>query len=335
MSGGVDSSVAAMLMLEKGYNCVGGMMILHPNVADSRSVAKEVATKLGMDFFIFELLDEFSSEVIDEFAKEYQNGRTPNPCVVCNRKIKFGAFYDRAAEMGLDCMVTGHYVQVEKQGDRFLLRKGADFSKDQSYVLYSLSQQQLSRSLFPLGRYTKAEVRAIADKAGLINSKKSDSQDICFVPGKNYVEFITMHTGFQVRKGSFIDSEGKYLGESAGVINYTVGQRRGIGLSLPYPGYVLKLDAERNIIVVGKKEQLYSKYLTIKDVNLIAYDKLEKTIRAKVKIRYSHEAQPANIVQTEPDRIQIEFDNPQRAITAGQSAVIYEDDYVLGGGVIN
>jgi tRNA-specific 2-thiouridylase len=337
MSGGVDSTVAAMLMKERGYQCHGAMMKLHPNVKDSSSAAKTAAAKLNIPFEIFDFSDEFHKHVVEKFVRVYEKGETPNPCVYCNKNLKFGLLLNKALDKNMDYIVTGHYAQIEKDEatGRFFLKKAKNTQKDQSYALFSLTQKQLSHIKFPLGSFaSKADVRDYAEQNGLENAQRSDSQDICFIPDGDYVKFIKEYTSSTPKKGRFIDTDGNFLGENKGIINYTIGQRRGIGLSMPYPAYVLEINAENNTVIIGKNESLFSKTLKINNINLITSDKLDTEIRANVKIRYSHKPQPATIRQTQNDEIEIEFDEPQRAITKGQAAVIYDGDYVIGGGTI-
>jgi len=335
MSGGVDSTVAAMLTKLDGFDCAGATMMLHPAANSGDADARSAAERLGIPFFVFDFSDCFSVQVVERFVNAYCGGRTPNPCVDCNKHLKFGVFLEKARELGKDSIVTGHYARIDRQeSGRFLLKKGADLSKDQSYVLYSLSQDQLAHSRFPLGCLTKKEVREYAQSAGIINANKRESQDICFIPDGDYARFISEHSGFEPRRGRFVDFDGNDLGENRGIVHYTVGQRRGLGLAMPYPPYVLELRPEDDTVVVGKAEMLYIKTLYANDINLIPFDKLEKSLKARVKIRYSHAEQPAIVHQTDNDVLRIEFDEPQRAITKGQAAVIYDGDVVIGGGTI-
>ena len=335
MSGGVDSTVAAMLSMQSGIECDGATMLLFPGGEQTVDSARAVADSLGIPFHVFDFSDCFSDVVINDFISEYSVGHTPNPCVVCNKNLKFGRLLDKARELGKECIVTGHYVQVECDvNGRYQLKKGVDLSKDQSYALYTLSQEQLSQSLYPLGKLTKTEVREIAMGAGLVNASKSESQDICFIPDGDYVGYIERYTGKVLQKGRFVSVDGKDLGECKGVSAYTVGQRRGLGLSMPHPPYVVELHPEDNIVIVGKEEMLYSKSLVAKNINLITVDVLDVPIRAQVKIRYSDPGHIATVRQIDADTLLVEFDEPQRAITKGQSAVIYDGDFVVGGGVI-
>ena len=336
MSGGVDSTVAAMLAIKDGIDCTGAMMKIYPGAAGGEKDALAVAEQLGIPLYIYDYSETFTREVVERFISAYREGRTPNPCVDCNKHMKFGKLIEKSRELGRDHIVTGHYAQIEHQAPdgRYLLKKGADATKDQSYVLYSLTQKQLSRTLFPLGGLKKSEVRAIAAEVGLRNAQKEESQDICFIPDGDYAKFIENYIGEPAQKGRFIDSDGNDLGENKGVIHYTIGQRRGLGLAMPYPLYVLDIQPDKNVVVIGKNDQLYSKTLYVRDINLIPFDKLGAPMRAFVKIRYKHAEQPATVHQTGEDTLLVEFDEPQRAITKGQAAVVYDSGYVIGGGTI-
>ncbi|MCL2401038.1 MAG: tRNA 2-thiouridine(34) synthase MnmA [Oscillospiraceae bacterium] len=337
MSGGVDSTVAAWIMAQNGYDCDGATMRLHTSGGDGENDARRAAEILGIPFHVFDFSDCFAKEVIEKFISAYREGRTPNPCVDCNRSIKFGVFLDKAREIGKDYLVTGHYVQVEydKGAGRYILKKAAYSAKDQSYVLYSLTQDQLAHIIFPLGGFaSKDETRAIAREAGLKNAEKGESQDICFVPDGDYVSFITKYTGSPPEKGRFVDTHGRDLGENNGIVSYTVGQRRGLGLAMPEPSYVLEIRPEDNTVIVGGDELLYSKTLIAKDINFIPISRLDAPLKAHVKIRYKQPEQAATVFQLDDNTMRIEFESPQRAITKGQAAVIYDGDIVIGGGTI-
>jgi len=340
MSGGVDSTVAVMLALRDGFDCAGAVMKLFDGGEKTAADAGAAADFLGIPFFEFDFSREFAEHVISPFIKDYREGRTPNPCIVCNKFLKFGALLNKAQELGKDCIITGHYSQIEHipgAGDadeRYLLKKGADPSKDQSYALYTLTQKQLAHIKFPLGGLTKKQVREIALEKDFVNADKSESQDICFIPDGDYFGFINEYTGETPQKGRFVDTNGNDLGESKGISSYTIGQRRGLGLAMPFPPYVIELRPESNTVVVGREDMLYSRTLAVKNINLIAVDKLDSPVKATVKIRYSDPGHPATIHQTGEDTLQIEFDEPQRAITSGQAAVIYDENTVIGGGTI-
>ena len=348
MSGGVDSSVAAFLTKEAGFDCTGATMKLFSNEdigiegesrccsLDDVEDARSVANRLGIPFFVFNFSDNFRREVIERFITAYKNGETPNPCIDCNRFLKFEKFFLRARELDIGHIVTGHYAVICYDGAarRWGLKKGADESKDQSYVLYSLTQEQLAHTLLPLGGMTKAEVRAVAEANGFINAKKRESQDICFVPDGDYASFIERYTGEPNRAGQFVDKEGRALGEHRGFVRYTIGQRRGLGLSLREPLYVCAKCAARNTVVLGKESELFSKSLTATGINLIACDRLTAPLRIRAKVRYKQREQWATAEQTGDDRLRIEFDEPQRAVTPGQAVVMYDGDAVVGGGPI-
>ena len=347
MSGGVDSSVTALLMNRQGYECMGvTMKLFYGEEAETRENtccslndvedARSVAMNLGMPYYVFNFSDRFSECVIDKFIDAYENGRTPNPCIDCNRYLKFDKLYMRAKELGYDYIATGHYAKVEydKTKGRFLLKKAADLSKDQSYVLYSLTPEQLSHTVFPLGTLTKSEVRAIAEENGFVNARKHDSQDICFVTNGKYSDFIESYTGRKYPEGNFVYKDGTVLGRHKGIIRYTVGQRKGLGLALPHPMYVIRVDTETNTVILGENEDLFSKEVTADNINLISVDNLYEPLRVKAKVRYSQPEQWATAVQTDEDTIKLVFDEPQRAVTQGQALVMYDGDVVVGGGTI-
>ena len=345
MSGGVDSSVAAYLCVKEGYECIGATMKLFDgedikkektccsleDVEDARSVAK----KLGIDYFVFNFTGEFDEKVIKKFVESYERGATPNPCIDCNRYLKFEKLFTRMKEIGYDYVVTGHYARIEKDGSRFLLKKGVDETKDQSYVLYSMTQEQLMHTMFPLGSYTKKHIREIAEENGFVNARKHDSQDICFVPDGDYARFIEKYRGKQYKHGNFIDRTGKVLGRHKGIIRYTIGQRKGLGLSLPAPMYVCDKNIEKNEVVLCDNNSLFSKSLDASEFNWIAFENPPKTITAKAKIRYKQAEETAHISVTGERKVHIEFENPQRAIAKGQAVVLYDGDVVLGGGTID
>ncbi len=341
MSGGVDSSVAAHLTKEKGLYCIGATMKLYSGEAESTCCsledvedARQVAHRLGMEHYVFNFTGEFDEKVVKKFVNAYEEGATPNPCIDCNRYLKFEKLFDRMKELGYDYVVTGHYAKIEKSGDRYLLKKGADETKDQSYVLYSLTQEQLAHTLFPLGEYTKMQIREIAEENGFVNAKKHDSQDICFVPDGDYAGFIERYSKKTYPDGDFVDMSGKVLGRHKGIIRYTIGQRKGLGLSLPAPMYVMKKDTERNEVVLCADSELFSKTLDAVDFNWIAFENPPESFRAKAKIRYSHKEEDAQITVTGDGTVHIEFDTPQRAIAKGQAVVLYDGDIVIGGGTI-
>ena len=346
MSGGVDSSVAAFLMKEAGYDCAGVTMRLLVNeelgIEESSCCSTEdvfdaanVARKIGIPHYAFNFADRFRECVIDPFVEYYENGMTPNPCIECNRHLKFEKLFTRASELGYYYVVTGHYAKTayDEAAGRYLLLRAKDKTKDQSYVLYSLTQEQLARVRFPLGEYAKTEIRAIAEMNGFINADKPDSQDICFVPDGKYAEFIENYTGKKYPEGDFTDEEGKVLGRHKGIIHYTVGQRKGLGLSLKEPMYVKKLDTENNRVILCRDEALYSSVLYADNINLISVPEIKGELRIKAKVRYRHTEDDA-VATMENGLLRVEFDRPQRAITRGQAVVMYDGDTVVGGGRI-
>lgn len=348
MSGGVDSSVAALLMKQQGYDCVGATMKLFGNEElglkkehsccslDDVEDARAVAIRLGIPYYVFNFSDRFEECVIRRFVEAYESGKTPNPCIDCNRFLKFEALFHRARELGCDRIVTGHYANIVFDGvsGRYLLKKAADPAKDQSYVLWSMTQDQLAHTVFPLNQLSKEETRRIAAENGFLNAKKHDSQDICFVPDGDYAGFVERYTGKTYPEGDFLTENGEKLGRHRGIIRYTVGQRRGLGLALPEPLYVCKLDTEQNAVILGKNAELFSRELTAGEINLIAVPRIEGEIRLKAKVRYRQREEWATVSQPDSGTLRVVFDEPQRAITKGQSVVLYDGDAVFGGGII-
>ena len=349
MSGGVDSSVAAYLMKEQGYDCIGTTMKLFRNddigitrehtccslddVEDARSVAR----RLDIPYYVFNFSDRFRECVMDKFVAAYENGTTPNPCIDCNRYLKFEKLFQRARELSCEYVVTGHYARIEydTESGRYLLKKAVDENKDQSYMLYTMTQEQLAHTLFPLGAMTKPEVRKIAEKNGFCNAHKHDSQDICFVTSGSYTDFIRQYTGRSYPEGHFVDTKGNILGTHNGIINYTVGQRRNLGISFGKPVYVCKINADDNTVVLGDRQELYSKEADVTEFNWISGIAPDKKIRCKVKVRYRQQEQWAAAVPLENGNVRLVFDEAQRAVTPGQAAVLYDGDIVLGGGIIS
>ena len=337
MSGGVDSSATAYILKEQGYEVAGAIMRLwdKPDTEKSIEDARKVCENLGIDFFVFDNRQEFKETVIDNFINEYKNGRTPNPCVVCNKFLKFGAFLDKAREMGFDYIATGHYAKVayDEKNCRYNLVKSPIEKKDQSYFLYNMTQDILANIIFPLAEYdNKDEVRELAEKAGIQVAKKPDSQEICFIPDNDHTNFILKECP-DLKRGKIVDKNGKVRGEHTGIIKYTIGQRKGLGISNPTPLFVTKIDAAKNEVIVGDEEDLYTNELTVKDFNIIAFDTMPTNYRCTAKIRYA--AKPVKCtVNKEKDVLKIVFDEPQRAITSGQSVVLYDGDIVVGGGII-
>lgn len=346
MSGGVDSSVAAKLLLDGGNDCIGCTMKLYNNEdagiskghtccsLDDVEDARSVAYRLGIEHFVFNFSDDFREKIIDKFVESYCRGLTPNPCIDCNRYMKFNKLFDRAAILGCDYIATGHYARIEFKNGKYLLKKAVDPSKDQSYVLYSMTQNQLSHTLFPLGGMCKEETRKIAEESGFINAKKPDSQDICFVPDGDYAKIIELHTGKKAPFGNFVDKNGNILGKHKGIIHYTIGQHRWLGIDLPGKRYVCRICPKNNTVVLGTADELFSREAFAEDFNWISGEAPERSFRCKAKIRYRQPEQWATVTPIGEGAARIFFDEPQRAVTPGQAAVLYDGETVLGGGVI-
>ncbi len=340
MSGGVDSSVAALLLKRAGYDCAGAMLRLFDGEtaeegccsADAAEDARSVARRLDMPFYVFNETERFAREVMDHFVSEYSAGRTPNPCIDCNRCLKFGALLDRALALGYDGIATGHYARVSYEGGRWHLLRGRDRGKDQSYVLYQLTQQQLSHLLLPVGDFDKPTIRALAAEAGLLNADRPDSQDICFVPDGDYVNFLKTYGGVKLREGDFVDGSGRVLGRHRGLVAYTAGQRKGLGVSAEKRLYVISKDAASNTVLLGDESELYTRELTASRVNWIEPEPAAP-MRVAAKTRYS-QCEAAATVTPCGDTVRVRFDEPQRAVTAGQAVVFYDGERVVGGGTI-
>ncbi len=340
MSGGVDSSLTASLLLEAGYDCIGAHMLLTGPDDAGVEDASRVAHTLDIPFYTFDFSREFHDSVMEDFVAAYQHGTTPNPCVLCNRVIKFGLLLEQAREMGCDAVATGHYARVlyDEACGRWFLKKAVDRDKDQSYFLYSLSQAQLERIRFPLGGLTKPEVRRMAAERHIETAERPESQDICFVPDGHYVEFIEeylergSHTGLQT--GDFLDRDGNVLGRHEGIIHYTIGQRKGLGISCGEPMYVQAVNPMDNTVTLGPDEALFSDTLLATEPHLISVDYIDGTLRVKAKIRSRHPEQEAVVSQPDANTLRVVFKEPQRAITPGQAVVLYDGDLVVGGGRI-
>ena len=335
MSGGVDSSVAAWKMKQEKYTCQAAAMKLsdHGNIDDAQTIAQ----KLEMPFHVFDFTTEFRTLVIDRFVQTYLEGRTPNPCVLCNRFLKFDRFLHKAQALGTSLIATGHYAQLERDSvsGRYLLKKAVDETKDQSYVLYTLTQSQLSQVLFPLGTLRKSEVRAIAESLGFANAEKRESQDLCFVPDGDYASFIERDTGQNCPAGDFVDKTGKVLGKHKGLIRYTIGQRKGLGIAAPAPYYVCEHNVQNNTVILGSEDDLLVRTVTATDINLIPFDRIDNSFRGIVKVRYRQKGDWATVRQIDSDTLEIVFDEPQKGVAKGQAAVLYDGDYVVGGGTIS
>lgn len=337
MSGGVDSSVAVCLLRQEGFQVSGATLRLTDGVCagtDSVLDAAAVAERLSVPHFVYEGRARFRREVLDYFARSYEAGQTPNPCVQCNRRVKFPALLEAAQARGVWYAATGHYARVERMGDRYLLKKGLDHCKDQSYFLYALTQDQLAHIRFPLGGLEKAEVRAIAEAHGLVTAHKRDSQDICFIPDGDYAAFLERYTGRTWAPGDFLDREGRVLGRHEGHVRYTLGQRRGLKLALGQRTYVVGKDPDRNTVTLGTNDDLFTAKVNARGLNFLACDDLEQPRRLQAKTRYSQVQAGCMAVQTEPDRLEVRFDQPQRAVTPGQALVLYDGDTVVAGGTI-
>jgi len=339
MSGGVDSSVAACLMLQRDFDCAGGTMRLHDfgcGGSNDAMDAQAVAAKLGIPHHIFSFQPDFQQHVIRSFVAAYESGLTPNPCILCNSRLKFGVMLDKALEMGFDYVVSGHYARIRRDeaSGRYLLYKAEDRTKDQTYFLACLTQQQLSHILFPLGDLTKAEVRAIAEQKGLITARKRDSQDICFVPDGNYAAFLQKYNGRNYPEGSFLDLAGNVVGKHRGAACYTRGQRKGLGLAMGTPVYVCSKDMQANTVTVGPNEALFAGALRANNWNWFPFPELIQPMEVTAKIRHSQQQLPATVYPEENGFARVEFTSPQRAITPGQAVVLYDGDDVVGGGTI-
>ena len=348
MSGGVDSSVAALLTKESGDECIGATMKLYNNEdigvhrektccsLDDVEDARSVAYQMDMPYYVFNFTADFHTEVMDRFVDAYENGCTPNPCIDCNRYLKFDKMFHRMQEIGYDYIVTGHYARVEydEKRDRYILKKAVDDTKDQSYVLYMLTQEQLAHVKLPLGGLRKDQVRVIAEKHGFINARKHDSQDICFVPDGDYARFMEDFTGRHYPAGDFLDENGKKVGTHNGAVRYTIGQRKGLGLAMGAPVYVCAKDMQANTVTVGPEENLFDRIVYADEVNWIAIPELTAPLRVTARTRYHQTEQAATVYPAGEGQFRLEFDQPQRAPTPGQAVVLYQGDVVLGGGTI-
>ncbi len=345
LSGGVDSSVCALLLKQAGYDVIGVTMILYDKKSEDKACgsskavadAKAIADKLEIPFYTLDLTKEFKELVIDYFAKEYMEGKTPNPCIACNKHLKFNLMLKKAIELyGADYIATGHYAKVLKDETtgRYSVVESVTAAKDQTYVLYNMTQEELSHVIMPLGDYTKDEIREIARENGFITADKKDSQEICFVEDNDYANFITTNYNYKNIPGEFVDTKGNKYGKHKGIIHYTVGQRRGLGLSLKSPLYVKRVDNKTHEVILCPKEELYTDSLICSDVNFMAIAKLTEPLKAEVKIRYAAPKAPATLIPLENGDVKVVFDEPARAVTPGQAVVFYDESKVLGGGII-
>lgn len=348
MSGGVDSSVAAYLLKEQGYDVIGVTMQIwqdeDPLVSAENGGccglsavddARRVADMLGIPYYVLNFKREFKENVIDYFMDEYMHARTPNPCIACNRYVKWEALLQRAMELGCDYIATGHYARVcQLPNGRYALKKSATVRKDQTYALYNLTQEQLVKTLMPVGEYEKDEIRKIAQDIGLLVADKKDSQEICFIPDNDYASYIKKETGKSFPEGNFVDLNGKIIGRHKGLIHYTIGQRKGLGLSLGAPAFVVEIRPETNEVVIGTNEDTFHDTLIANQVNAMSVASFENEMKVTAKIRYSHQGAPCTIRMTGKDIISCHFDEPVRAITPGQAIVFYDEDIVVGGATI-
>lgn len=348
MSGGVDSSVAAHLLKEAGYDVIGVTMQIWQDedrveVEESGGCcglsavddARRVAYTLDIPYYVMNFKSEFKDAVIDYFAKEYQKGNTPNPCIACNRYVKWESLLKRSLDIGADYIATGHYARVVKlENGRYTLYKSATASKDQTYALYNLTQYQLAHTLMPVGEYTKDEIREIAKGINVRIANKPDSQEICFIPDNDYAKFITEYTGEETKEGNFVTPDGKVIGKHKGIIHYTVGQRKGLNLALGYPVFVLAIRPKTNEVVIGRSDEVYKDKLYAGNLNFMSVEDIDGDVVVDAKIRYSHKGSRCTIRKVDSDTLECIFDEPQRAITPGQAIVFYDGDYVLGGGTI-
>lgn len=348
MSGGVDSSVAAYLLKKAGYDVIGVTMQIWQDQEEAIleesggccglsavDDARRVANALDIPYYVMNFKQEFQTNVIDYFIDEYLQGRTPNPCIACNRYVKWESLLTRSLNIGADFIATGHYARVVKlENGRYALKKSATAAKDQTYALYNLTQDQLSKTLMPVGEYTKDQIRAIADEIGLMVANKPDSQEICFIPDHDYASFISEQTNKPIEEGNFVDTSGKVLGRHKGIIHYTVGQRKGLGIALGKPAFVVEIRPESNEVVIGTSDEVFTNTLYANRLNHMAVEAFEDGLEVVAKIRYNHEGAKCRLTMVGDDVVRCDFSEPQRAVTPGQAVVFYDGDIVVGGGTI-
>ena len=337
MSGGVDSSVSAVVLQEQGYEVIGATMKLWEDTEKAIEDAKKVCKKLGIEHHVIDCTEKFRCHVINKFISEYENAKTPNPCVECNRYLKFGAFYEKAKELGCEYIATGHYAKTEysEKYKRYVLKKSDEEKKDQTYFLYYIPKEEIGYIIFPLqNRTSKEETRKIAEKNSLEVAQKKDSQEICFIPDNDYQKFLQKYSSQKPKVGNIVLKDGTVLGKHNGLINYTIGQRKGLGISYKEPLYVIKLDIQKNQVIVGTEQALYSKELIANEINWLAIDQLKEPLKLKAKVRYRAKEAQCTVYPIENNQVKVIFDEPQRAITPGQSVVFYDEDKVVGGGKI-
>lgn len=337
MSGGVDSSVSAVLLQEQGYDVIGATMKMWEDTEKAIEDAKKVCNKLGIEHHVIDCTEKFRCHVINKFISEYENAKTPNPCVECNRYLKFGAFYEKAKELGCEYIATGHYAKTEysEKYKRYVLKKSDEEKKDQTYFLYYIPKEEIEYIIFPLqNRTSKEETRKIAEKNNLEVAQKKDSQEICFIPDNDYQKFLQKYSSQKPKVGNIVLKDGTVLGKHDGLINYTIGQRKGLGISYKEPLYVIKLDIQKNQVIVGTEQDLYSKELIADEINWLAIDQLKEPLKLKAKVRYRAKEAECTVYPIENEQVKVIFDEPQRAITPGQSVVFYDKDIVVGGGKI-
>ena len=347
MSGGVDSSVAAYLLKEQGYNVIGVTMQIWDNKNDDTQEdggccglsavddARRVAKALDIPYYVMNFREEFQNKVINYFIEEYSLGRTPNPCIACNRYVKWESLLEKSLNIGADYIATGHYARIIKyENNRYGLETSATQDKDQTYALYNLTQEQLSKTLMPVGEYTKEEIRDMAKKISVRIANKPDSQEICFVPDNDYAKFIKENSDIQIAEGNFVDLKGKIIGRHKGITHYTVGQRKGLGLSLGKPVYVVEINPKTNEVVIGTNDDVFGKSLIAKKLSFMPFDRIKNEMKFEAKIRYSHKAAKCVVKPIDDDTIEVVFEEKQRAITPGQAVVLYDGNKVVGGGTI-